>query len=252
MGCRRAFTLIELLVVIGIISMVTALLLPAVLKGRAAANRIQCVNNLRQIGLAAHQYNDSERTLPRARLCPAPWLAGSDPYCDCLTNAEQYTGPNEIWWAPYDNRPGTDPAFGFPDYVPNGLLWPYVEQICNIFRCPDGYERWPAAGHFGAPLQVSYGFNNTTGGPGGARLTDVIEGRGSSNVMLVWDHANLPACALLKHPAPYVPWPFDSFDAERHYPPRHNGVFNVLFCDGHIVALTRIDLAMAQFYLFGQ
>jgi prepilin-type N-terminal cleavage/methylation domain-containing protein/prepilin-type processing-associated H-X9-DG protein len=71
----RAFTLIELLVVIAIIAVLIALLLPAVQAAREAARRAQCVNNLKQIGLALHNYNSSNNVFPMSRV----YQSGSSP-----------------------------------------------------------------------------------------------------------------------------------------------------------------------------
>jgi prepilin-type N-terminal cleavage/methylation domain-containing protein/prepilin-type processing-associated H-X9-DG protein len=126
---RRGFTLIELLVVIAIIAVLIALLLPAVQAAREAARRAQCVNNLKQIGIALHNYEGTNNMLPSGRY-GYPYLWSS--LAQLLSNIEAANLYNAI-------------NFAFASET-NQLPYPAnstVESlVIRVFLCPsDGQDR---------------------------------------------------------------------------------------------------------------
>lgn len=194
---RRAFTLIELLVVIAIIAMLIGLLLPAVQKVREAAARAQCTNNLKQIGLALHSYQDANQGLPPGYLANVPYSDGS-----------KDTAPGWSWAAfilPYLEQDNLGRQLNFALPVENA---PAIQTMLKVYLCPsDPTPNSPFAvmDGFGTPrakaAPCSYaacagGDESETDGPSGrgvfyrnshTRLTDITDG--TSQTILVGDRA---------------------------------------------------------------
>jgi prepilin-type N-terminal cleavage/methylation domain-containing protein/prepilin-type processing-associated H-X9-DG protein len=124
----RGFTLVELLVVIAIIGVLVGLLLPAVQAAREAARRMQCQNNLKQLGLSIHNYHDTYNTfpgntgtLPNATRLGASWLVHVLPYL------EQGPAFNQLVWNDTD----------FEERLGPNRNWLVMSQLrVPVFRCP--------------------------------------------------------------------------------------------------------------------
>lgn len=139
---RRAFTLVELLVVIAIIGLLVALLLPAVQAAREAARRIQCTSNLKQIGLALHNYEDTYRAFPMS-IALGPSSNGEWSAQARLLPFIEQRDLNDLidWVRPYDEQPDV------------------VSKRIPIYLCPSEVNDRPSVADGDAQYPLDYAVN---------------------------------------------------------------------------------------------
>lgn len=148
MRTRRAFTLIELLVVIAIIAILIALLVPAVQKVREAAARLQCSNNLKQLGLAMHNYESALKKFPPAFKGDVPPAYKGFPAYFFSWSALAYLNPYLEQTAIYNRMDLNQPIYMPPTYNISPANQFAVAQTIPLFLCPSDQGR---------PVSSAYG-----------------------------------------------------------------------------------------------
>jgi prepilin-type N-terminal cleavage/methylation domain-containing protein/prepilin-type processing-associated H-X9-DG protein len=231
MRSRRAFTLVELLVVIAIIGVLVSLLLPAIQAARAASRRAQCASNMRQIGLAVHQYCDAHRgKFPRIahdHAASESWIYSLAPHLEKV---------DEIRLCPED--------------------WQRVERVYDkvlTSYAMNGYLREPEPIPAGAPAAVANLIARRNEG-----LVDSFDKLPATHATIVLFEAVTSALnasvdhveafswfssANLQHNGPAEAAVWNAVRAEVAVDRHSASVANYLYADGHVAAIPADQIA---------
>jgi prepilin-type N-terminal cleavage/methylation domain-containing protein/prepilin-type processing-associated H-X9-DG protein len=211
-----AFTLTELLVVLVIIGILASLLLPTLGRSKSSAQRIRCVSNLHQLGLAAHMYWDDS----------AGW---------CFRYGGTVTNGGQLYWFGWI---GPGPEGQRPFDATQGALYPYLQgrgvELCPAFRYFLPQVKLKASG-----ATYGYGYNLFLSAPAGQAPVAVNQLRRPSGTTLLADAAQVntwqtPASAA--NPMLEEWYYVDSSTNQPNGHFRHSQRAVVVFCDGHLDA----------------
>lgn len=213
-GLPVGFTLVELLVVIAVIAVLSSLLLPALGRSRRSAQRVKCVGNLRQLGLAAHLYWDEN--------------AGR-----CFRYGGAATNGGQLYWFGWIG-PGPEGQRSFD--LSQGAMYPYLQgrgvEVCPAFNYLSAQLKLKASG-----TSYTYGYNLYLSASASEPAVNISRVSRPSNVALFADAAQVNTWQTPASPAHPLLEEWYYIDRSTNQPNghfRHLRRANVGFCDGHV------------------